>query len=223
MYESLSSDTFNPQYPYSAKTLSVTPNDLHPPWLDLWQSQLLRPPSYGCSWHAQASGCQRCKINYQQKDQPDGRLASYQQYKCENDLCDCSLNQCLDDLCGRWPVWTITYVDYLRIGNIFRSNIYLCFVYLSRNEVIISRASLDGIESERSVRRNRACSSLMKTSAWSSLLVRVYWLDDEGSPLICHRYWSGLLARWQRSSFGMSLDRWRRADTSKSSLRQGCG
>ena len=22
-----------------------------------------------------------------------------------------------------------------------------------------------------------------------------YWLDDDGSPLVCHRYWSGLLAR----------------------------
>ena len=32
----------------------------------------------------------------------------------------------------------ITYVVYLHIENIFRSNIYLCFVYLSRNEIIIS-------------------------------------------------------------------------------------
>ena len=38
-------------------------------------------------------------------------------------------------------------------------------------------------------------SSFVKLSASSSVLVRVYWLDDEGSPLVCHWYWSGLLAR----------------------------
>ena len=38
---------------------------------------------------------------------------------------------------------------------------YLCFVYLLKNEVIISQASLDGVEFERLVRRNRTCSSLM--------------------------------------------------------------
>ena len=43
------------------------------------------------------------------------------------------------------------------------------------------------------------------TFGMSSVLVRVYWLDDEGAPSECHRVW------------------WRRADTSKSSLRQGCG
>ena len=41
------------------------------------------------------------------------------------------------------------------------------------NEVIISRASLDGVESERSVGRNRVRSSLVQTSASSSVLVRV--------------------------------------------------
>ena len=63
------------------------------------------------------------------------------------------------------------------------------------NEVIISRASLDGVESERSVGRNRVRSSLVQTSASPS---RVYWLAGEGSP--SHRYWSGLLARWQKSA-----------------------
>ena len=57
------------------------------------------------------------------------------------------------------------------------------------NEVIISRASLDGVESERSVGRNRVRSSLVQTSASS---------EDEGSP--SHQYWSGLLARWRRSA-----------------------
>ena len=50
-----------------------------------------------------------------------------------------------------------------------------------------------------------------------------YWLDDEGSPLLCHCYWSRLLARWRRSIFGMSSGRWQRVDTSKSLLRQGYG
>ena len=48
---SLSSDTFDSQWPYSAEALPVTPNGPHLRWLDLCQSQLLRPPSYGCSWH----------------------------------------------------------------------------------------------------------------------------------------------------------------------------
>ena len=60
----------------------------------------------------------------------------------------------------------------------------MCFAYLSRNEVIISQVSLDGVESKRSVGRNRVCSPLVQTSALS---------DDEGSS--SHRYWSGLLTR----------------------------
>ena len=102
-------------------------------------------------------------------------------------------------------MWTITYVVYLHVGNIFRSNIYLCFVHLSRNEVIISRASPDGVESEQLIGCNRARSSLVQTSALLSVLVRVigymtrahlwyvispsqgYWLDDEGAPSECHQ------------------------------------
>ena len=57
------------------------------------------------------------------------------------------------------------------------------------NEVIIFQASLDGVESKWSVRRNQVHSSLVQTSASS---------DDEGSP--SHRYWSRLLARWRRSA-----------------------
>ena len=63
---------------------------------------------------------------------------------------------------------------------------YLCFVYLSRNEIIISRASLDSIESKRLVRHNQACFSLVQTLALSLVLIRVYWLDDKGSTLICY-------------------------------------
>ena len=40
--------------------------------------------------------------------------------------------------------------------------------------IIISRTSLDGVKSEKSIRRNRVCSSLMQTSALSLVLVKVY-------------------------------------------------
>ena len=50
---------------------------------------------------------------------------------------------------------------------------YLCFVHLSRNEVITSRVSLDGMEFERLVERNQTCSSLVQTSALSLVLVRI--------------------------------------------------
>ena len=73
------------------------------------------------------------------------------------------------------------------------------------NEVIISRTSLNDMEFERLVGRNWVHLSLMQTSASSSILVRVYWLDDKGS--LSHWYWSGLLARWWRSVFGMSSGR----------------
>ena len=58
--------------------------------------------------------------------------------------------------------------------------------------IIIFRASLDSVESERLVECNRVCSSFVQMSASSS---RVYWLAGEGSPLVCHWYWSGLMAR----------------------------
>ena len=39
----------------------------------------------------------------------------------------CKMVACclLDNLSGCWPVWTNTYVVYLHVRNIFRSNIYL--------------------------------------------------------------------------------------------------
>ena len=70
-----------------------------------------------------------------------------------------------------------------------------------RMRIIISRASLDGVESKWSVGGNRVCSSLVQMSA---SLSRIYWLADKSSPLICHWCWSGLLARWQKSAFEMS-------------------
>ena len=70
--------------------------------------------------------------------------------------------------------------------------------------VIISRASLDGMESEMLVGGNQVRSSFMQTSASLSVLVRVtdskirahlyyiistsqgYWLDDKGVLSECH-------------------------------------
>ena len=59
--------------------------------------------------------------------------------------------------------------------------IYLCLVHLSKYEVIILERHLV-TRSELLVGRNQT-SSLVKSSASSSVLVRVYWLDDKGSPL----------------------------------------
>ena len=87
---SFSSDTFDSWWPCSAETLPVTPNGLHPRWLDLWQSQLFRPPSHDCSWHVRTGGYQLSTIQVQW--QSEWRVVSHQRYKCENDLC------------GQWPV-----------------------------------------------------------------------------------------------------------------------
>ena len=78
----------------------------------------------------------------------------------------------------------------LRSWKVFPAVGTICALPTCRgNEVIISRASLDGMESKRLIGRNRVRSSLVQTSAS---------FDDEGSP--SHRYWSGLLARWRKSA-----------------------
>ena len=56
---------------------------------------------------------------------------------------------------------------------IFGYGNYLCFVHLSKNEIIISRVSLDRVEFDWLVRGNQTRSSLVQTSALSSVLVRV--------------------------------------------------
>ena len=99
--------------------------------------------------------------------------------------------------------------------------IYLCFVHLSRYEVIILERHLV-TRSEQSVGRNQT-SSLVKLSASSSVLVRVLarW---RGSTFGMLSILVRALARWQRYTFGMSsvlvrvLARWRRSDTSKPSV-----
>ena len=48
-----------------ADALPVTPDGLHPRWLDLQQSQLLRPPGYDCLWRVRTGGCQLSTIRVQ--------------------------------------------------------------------------------------------------------------------------------------------------------------
>ena len=50
---------------------------------------------------------------------------------------------------------------------------YLYYAYLLRNKVIISQASLDGVESKQLVGHNRVHSSLVQMSATSSVFIRV--------------------------------------------------
>ena len=81
----------------------------------------------------------------------------------------------------------------LRSRKIFLAVRSICALPTCRGiKIIISQALLNGVESKWSVGRNRVYSSLVQTSASSS---RVYRLAGKGSPLVCHRYWSGLLAR----------------------------
>ena len=91
---------------------------------------------------------------------------------------------------------------YLRSRKVFRAVGTICASPTCCGmRIIISEAALDSVESERLVGRNQVCFSLVQTSALSS---RVYWLAGKGLPLVCHWYWSGLLARWQRSVIRMS-------------------
>ena len=90
---------------------------------------------------------------------------------------------------------TLDFLLSMQSEDIYGYENYLCFTHLSRNEVIISWASLDGVKSERSVGHNRVRSFLLQMSTSSLVLVRVYWLDSKGTSLVFHRYWSGLLAR----------------------------
>ena len=56
---------------YSRSVTTSPPIKTVPPWSQpqwlksskLWQRQFLRPPSYGCSWCARASGCRQYKYN----------------------------------------------------------------------------------------------------------------------------------------------------------------
>ena len=82
-------------------------------------------------------------------------------------------------LCDLWPVWLSfqsTFDDLCRRSSM--RSIYT--LELSSAPISICRSSIcQGI---------RLSSSLVKSLALSSVLVRVYWLDGKGSPLVCHRY-----------------------------------
>ena len=102
------------------------------------------------------------------------------------------------------PTHSTTYsTSYcLRSRKVFPTVGTICVLPTYRGmRIIISQASLDSVEFERLVGHNQVRSSLVQTSASSS---KVYWRANKGSPLVCHRYWSGLLARWHRNAFGMS-------------------
>ena len=92
-----------------------------------------------------------------------------------------------------YPTYLTTYPTphCLRSRKVFPAVGIICASPTCRgNEVIISWASLDGVESERLVGRNRVRSFLVQMSAL---------FDDKISP--SHWYWLGLLARWRRSIF----------------------
>ena len=90
--------------------------------------------------------------------------------------------------------YALNFLPFTQSEDISGYKNYLCFVHLLKNEVIISQSSLDSVESELLVGCNRH-SSLVKTLALSLVLVRIYWLDDQGSSLVYHWYWLRLLAR----------------------------
>ena len=75
------------------------------------------------------------------------------------------------------PMYSTTYtLDSLlpmQLEDISGCKNHLYFVHLSRNEIIISQTSLDGVEFERLVGRNQTRSFLMQISASSSVLVKV--------------------------------------------------
>ena len=92
--------------------------------------------------------------------------------------------ECENDLCGQWLIWTITHVVYLHVGSIFRSGIYLCFFHLLRYEVYHPRASPSDKE-------------------WAVGWMQPDLLPCEVVSLIIGTG-QGLLARWRKSTFGMS-------------------
>ena len=92
-----------------------------------------------------------------------------------------------------YPTHSTSYstLHCLRSRKVFPAVGTICTSLTCRgNEVIISRASLDGVESEQSVGRNRVCSSLVYRRQ-PRLMTRAHllidagpgcWLDDEGAP-----------------------------------------
>ena len=87
----------------------------------------------------------------------------------------------LANLCGRSPIWSIY------IWEVSSALVSICVVSTCRGmRFIIFKRHLV-IKSELSVGCNQT-SSLVKSSASSLVLVKVYWLDNKGSSLVCHWY-----------------------------------
>ena len=108
---------FDSRWPYNAEALLVTPDSLE--WLDLQQSQLLRPPSYNFLWHAWT------RVFYLRT------------------IIACYL---LDNLCGCWPVWTITMWSIYTL-EIFSALVSLCKSSTCRGmRFYHPRASLSDVE-----------------------------------------------------------------------------
>lgn len=66
----------------------------------------------------------------------------------------------------------------------FDYGIYLYLIYLSKYKIIVFEHHLLS-SNELSIERNQIF-SLINLSVLSLVLVRVYWLDHKGLPLICH-------------------------------------
>ena len=80
----------------------------------------------------------------------------------------------------------VSRVSIYKSERYFSCGIYLYFVYLLGYEVIILKYYLV-TRSELLVGRNQI-SYLVKLSALSSVLIRIYWLDDKALPSVCHWY-----------------------------------
>ena len=72
------------------------------------------------------------------------------------------------------PMYLTTYILNSSLPTkskgVFGCENYFCFVYLSKNKVIITQASLDSVEFERMVGCNQTCFSLVQMSVLLSVL-----------------------------------------------------
>ena len=123
-------------------------------------------------------------------------VVSYQWYEYNDDLSErlpvinntnAKMTCVVDNLCRQSPMWSIYMLE------VSSALVSICVSFICRDMrfIILKRHLVT--RNEMSVECNQT-SSLVKSSASSSVLVGVYWLDDEGSPSICHRYWSGFIS-----------------------------
>lgn len=74
---------------------------------------------------------------------------------------------------------------YISLKN-FGYDIYLCFVHLSRYEIIIFECQL--VTRSKLLIGRKQTSFFVKLLALSLLLVRIYWLDNNSPLLVCYWY-----------------------------------